>query len=157
MNIEKTTNLTAGQKEAIYMLWNSEYPAQLQYTRMAELDNYLNNLQDPSHYFATDDEYKVAGWAFVFKREGEMWFAIIVASTWQGKGVGTRLLNELKQDNPVLNGWVTDHERYTKYNGTPYPSPLPFYLKNDFTICSDIRLEVEKLSAVKIYWAKPNN
>ena len=37
-------------------------------------------------------------------------------------------------------------------NNTTYVSPLDFYLKNGFTVCKEIRIESEKISAVKIVW-----
>jgi GNAT superfamily N-acetyltransferase len=160
MQIVQTHNLTQGQKAAIYKLWNNEYPAQLGYENMAGLDAYLGNLNNPQHYFAIDGGDAIMGWAFSFVRENEKWFAIIVDSTLQKKGLGTSLLHALKENEPVLNGWVTDHYRYVRADGAVYLSPMQFYLKNGFTICRDTRLEFDKLSAVKIQWVnsgKANN
>ena len=61
----------------------------------------------------------------------------------QKRGLGTKLLELLKEKENILNGWVIDHANYIKQNGEPYPSPLEFYIKNDFNVHSDIRLEIE--------------
>lgn len=152
MKITEAIFLDAAQKKAIYRLWNNEYPSQLGYSTLAELDVYLENLKDPHHYFAANEADDIVGWAFSFEREGERWFAIIVDSTVHRSGVGTALLNTLKEHVTALNGWVTDHDKYVKADGSPYPSPMGFYLKNGFVVCEGIRLEFEKLSAAKIWW-----
>lgn len=152
MQITQCTTPNDAEKAAIYRLWNQEYPAQLGYNSMNELDSYLNALKNPTHYFLINDEGIMMGWAFAFERDNEKWFAIIVDSSVHKKGMGSTLLNTLKSNETILNGWVTDHNNYTKLNGTPYPSPLDFYLKNGFEICPDTRLETDKLSAVKIRW-----
>jgi hypothetical protein len=84
----------------------------------------------------------------------EIWFAIIVDSRCHKIGIGTLLLDALKQDSEVLNGWVTDHDRYMKTSCARYLSPLVFYRKNSFEVLHDTRLEIEKLSAVKIRWQR---
>ncbi len=149
---EPTSILTAIQKEAIFHLWNNEYPAQLAHASMVGLEAYLVALTNQLHYFATDENGRIVGWAFSFERDYERWFAIIVDSGAQRKGVGASLLSKLKENSQLLNGWATDHDRYKRSDGAPYPSPLEFYVKNGFEVSNDIRLETEKLSAVKISW-----
>ncbi|KQB41297.1 hypothetical protein [Flavobacterium aquidurense] len=85
-------------------------------------------------------------------REDENWFAIILDHQIQGKGNGSLLMNEIKSKNDCLNGWVVDHENEVKQNGDLYKSPMPFYIKNGFTIIAEKRIENEKMSAVKINW-----
>lgn len=85
-------------------------------------------------------------------REGEDWFAIILDHQIQGKGNGSLLINELKKNNSSLNGWVIDQENEAKHNKEFYKSPMPFYIKNGFTILTEIRIENEKMSGVKINW-----
>jgi len=153
MTITTTHTPTPAQKQSIYHLWNNEYPAQLAYADITGIDQYLLNLNNQRHYFVADND-NVVGWAFTFEREAEKWFAIIVDSTTQRKGVGTMLMDALKEQEPILNGWVTDHDRYKLLNGAPYPSPLSFYLKNGFEVCGDVRLETDKLSAIKIRWGR---
>lgn len=154
MHIITTTNLDAEQKEAIFRLWNNEYPQQIGYRDMAGLESYLANLNNQSHYLFIDEHSVIAGWAFSFEREHERWFAIIVDSAKQRKGVGSTMLTRLKEASPILNGWVVDHARYTRKNGEQYGSPLGFYTKNGFEICADARLEIDVLSAVKIRWSR---
>ncbi|GGI27649.1 hypothetical protein [Pedobacter mendelii] len=69
-----------------------------------------------------------------------------------GMGKGTALLSALKENETVLNAWVIDKEEAIKQNGEIYKSPLNFYLKNGFMVYPEMRLENEKMSAVKIIW-----
>ncbi len=154
MQITKCVNPNDEQKKDIYRLWNNEYPAQLGYQRFSDLELYLANLKNPVHYFLVDDDGNAIGWAFVFERDGERWFAIIVDGSMHKKGLGSLLLNMLKENEQILNGWATDHNKYVTQDGRLYPSPVAFYLKNGFSTCDEIRLEIEKLSAVKIRWAR---
>ncbi|BDD06532.1 GNAT family N-acetyltransferase [Aureibacter tunicatorum] len=155
MIIIHTRVLSDHQKSEILKLWNNEYPKKLAYKTMADFDSYLQNLQDSSHMIVVEND-KIVGWYFDFIREEERWFAIIVDSKCQGKGFGSKLLNLVKEERSELNGWVIDHSDDLKRNGENYRTPLPFYLKNGFKELSDIRLELEILSAVKIRWKKDN-
>ena len=150
MKIQYTRSLNTKQKEGIIDLWNKEYPARLQHKDIAGLDEYLKGLENASHYFMIDPDGDIKGWAGAFDREGERWFAIIVASTESGKGYGSMLMDALKRDNTKLSGWVIDSDNYTKSNGQPYASPLKFYLKNGFEVSEAQRLETDLISAAKI-------
>lgn len=152
MEIIETTDLSADQQKAALLLWNNEYPVKLRYHNMAEFNIYLEGLQQVHHFFLVDSLQNIAGWAFTFTRDSERWFAIILGSSIHQKGYGSMLLNKLKEKEPILNGWVIDHDRDVKWNGEKYVSPLPFYLKNNFVTYPDTRIDAEKLSAVKIKW-----
>jgi GNAT superfamily N-acetyltransferase len=154
MEIVETTEPATSQKESMRELWNEEYPAQLQYATLADFEAYLNGVANKRHYLMMNDDGSIDGWCFSFLRDGEAWFGIIVSGRLQGSGYGTLLLNHAKENAVALNGWVTDHDRYVKADGGPYSSPLGFYIKNGFSVCTDTRLELEKLSAVKITWCK---
>lgn len=154
MEIRKTVSLSILQKESVLAIWNAEYPVQLQFSSLTEFENYLRALANPIHYLAINREEKIAAWAFVFVRENERWFAIIVDRDFQKKGLGTALLQILKADEETLNGWMTDHNNYTKSDRTIYFSPSEFYKKNNFILLENTRLKTEKLSAVKIKWTR---
>ncbi|PHN07648.1 GNAT family N-acetyltransferase [Flavilitoribacter nigricans] len=154
MKIISTTALQPEQKADILQLWNAEYPVQLAYSGQQELENYLQKLADLHHFLLVDEEERVRGWLATFERDQDRWFVMIVGYQHQGKGFGTQLLQQAKEREDVLNGWVTDHERDVKKDGTPYPSPILFYQKNGFTVLPHIRLENEKLSTVKICWKR---
>lgn len=47
-----------------------------------------------------------------------------------------------------------DRGNELKLNGQIYAPPMPFYLKNDFTLIAGTRIETEKISAVKMVWSK---
>lgn len=154
MKIIKEEVLSSELKESLLQLWNNEYPASLNHEAIHDFDLYLKSLSNEKHYFLIDDENKIKAWAFTFLRENEVWFAIIIDSQIQGRGKGSLLIKELKKSNDNLNGWVIDHENEIKNNATPYKSLLLFYVKNGFTVCSEIRMENEKISAVKINWKR---
>ncbi len=150
----KSITLTSQQKQEIVRIWNSEYPVGLQYADMQGFEQYLSKLSNTSHYLLLADQGSLAGWLSVFTRDDERWFAMIVDSDFQKMGVGQRLLSLAKKDECILNGWVIDTDSYVKSNGHPYISPLPFYLKNDFELLPDTRLETKVLSAVKVQWKR---
>lgn len=152
MRIIETQVLSLEQKDSLMQLWNNEYPAKLNLKTIEDFELYLNGLSETKHYLLLDDSDEIQGWTFTFLRENENWFAIILNSEIHGKGIGSLLMSEIKKNNTSLNGWVIDQENEIKYNATFYKSPLQFYIKNDFIICSEIRIENEKLSAVKINW-----
>jgi GNAT superfamily N-acetyltransferase len=146
---QTTQTLNSIQKEIVRQLWNDEYPAQLQLHSMEDLEHYLNGLGKQQHFFIMDGSSTVA-WAFLFEREKEKWFATIVKRSYQGKGLGKYLLNKLKAEEADLNGWVIDHDSCLRKDGSPYSSPLGFYLMNGFDLEAESRLETEKISAVRI-------
>lgn len=145
-------DLDKSQIGQLYDLWNNEYPINIRYETIREFEGYLNNLHDSSHYLLIDKLFKTIAWCCVFERDQERWFAIIVDSRDQSKGIGSSLLHHIQKKYDQLNGWVIDHNNDIKSNGDNYISPLSFYLKNDFTLIPEIRLELEKISAVKISW-----
>ena len=151
--LKLNTALSPNHKEIIFNLWNSEYPSQLAFKNASDLDIYLNNLLNPKHYFVEIDN-EIKAWAFAFERDSEIWFAIIVNSNFQNRKVGSTLLNELKLNFEVLNGWVIDHQNYLHQDGRTYHSPLNFYTKNGFEIIKETRIEIPTLSAIKIKWQK---
>jgi len=152
MILNKTMFLNRQEKQAILKLWNQEYPKNLKYSKMEDFDSYLLNLENPQHVLVKDDQNKIWGWYVEFKREHEVWFAMILDSSIQGKGVGSQILEKVKNYHTVLNGWVIDQDNCLKNDGAPYRSPLGFYLKNNFKVITETRLELPKISAVKIVW-----
>lgn len=153
MKIVETTLLSNCEKEIAYKLWNNEYPKKLAYKNLPEFESYLNSLTETTHLLLIRGIGEIVGWAFTFKRENSKWFAIILNSIAQRQGNGTLLLNKLKEKEDVLNGWVIDHNGEIKNNDEQYKSPLKFYEKNGFVTCSETRLELNKISAVKILWS----
>lgn len=154
MKFINLTALSKSDKKEILGLWNNEYPAKMNYQTMEDFDNYLESLTEQSHILMINDNHSIKGWYFDFIRENEKWFAIILDSGIQGKGFGTMILNLAKEKESELNGWVIDKINNRKKNGEFYKSPLDFYLKNGFEKLVKNRLELEKLSAVKIKWTK---
>ena len=154
MKIHTQSRLDNEQKKQIYELWNNEYPERIAYQSIENLENYLNKLTQQIHYLLLDEQNKIHCWATTFIRDNEKWFVIIVSEKLHGKGIGTKMLNKLKEDEAVLNGWVIDHNAEKKLNGTYYKSPIGFYQKNGFEIIVDTRLELEIMSAVKMKWTK---
>jgi alpha-D-ribose 1-methylphosphonate 5-triphosphate synthase subunit PhnI len=153
-SIIQTNVLDQQVKQQVLDLWNSEYPEKLAHNSLTEFDNYLQNLTNLKHFLLSNDTNFIFGWALTFDRENEKWFAIILSEKIKGKGYGRKMLDKLKQEESILNGWVIDHNNDKKKNGLIYDSPLMFYVKCGFEIQTDIRLELEKISAVKIKWTK---
>ncbi len=133
-------------------LWNNEYPEKLNYNNLFQFEEYLAELTGITHFLLIENKDSIMGWAYSFIRNDEKWFAIILSEKQQGKGHGSELLAHLKQSDNQLNGWVIDHNNDLIKNGKVYKSPLVFYLKNGFEIIENERLELDKISAVKIQW-----
>lgn len=152
--IIQTNELNEQARQQVFDLWNHEYPVNLSYNSLTEFENYLQNLTKLKHYLLTSATDLVLGWALTFDRDSEKWFAIILSEKIKGKGFGRKILNELKQVESILNGWVIDHNNDKKKNGLTYVSPLKFYEKCGFETQTDVRLELDKISAVKIKWTK---
>ena len=154
MKIERTQNLTNDQKKIIIRLWNAEYPAQLAYNSVKDFNDFLSKLGEPIHFLLFDEVENLKGWLASFTRNGEIWFSMIVDTSIQKKGFGTRLLNEVKKFEDEINGWAVADDKYLKNNGEKYLSPIEFYRKNNFEILTGEKLENEKISAIKIKWKK---
>lgn len=152
MNIIEVTELSPGQKEEIYSLWNDAYPERLNYRNPDGLEDYLDTVHQKLHLLLLDEQQHIEGWFFLFERAGDNWFAMILSDKARGKGYGTRLLNEIKTKTAVLNAWVIDHDNDRRMDGAVYPSPVGFYLKNGFTVYPEERFESLKMSAVKMQW-----
>ncbi|ESU28770.1 hypothetical protein FLJC2902T_13660 [Flavobacterium limnosediminis JC2902] len=153
-NIVEQTNLTEEQKLQLFDLWNEEYPVKLNYPSLSDFENYLDKLDNKTHFLLTDENQQILGWALLFERENEIWFAIIIDASLQGKGFGSKLLERLKSKTDTLNGWVIDHNNDKKNDGSAYKSPINFYIRNQFKTNNTIRLELDIISAVKIEWTK---
>lgn len=152
MKILSTNNLTSIQRSAIRVLWNQEYPEKLTHHTLSDFENWLHKLKNPSHLLLVDHGGKIRGWYVDFDRDNKKWFAIILDARIQGKGYGRKLLDQAKEKEAVLNGWVIDHNTDRKRNGAIYRSPLSFYLKNGFKKVESDRLELNNISAIRILW-----
>lgn len=147
-------NLSENQFLQLYELWNNEYPDNIAFKEPSEFQTYLDGLKNPVHFIIEDSSGSVLAWFLEFLRDEIFWFAMIINSSLQGKGFGSKLLNRSKCNKLELNGWAIDHTNDKKRNGDVYKSPIGFYLKNGFSILPDERIENETLSAVKIQWKK---
>ncbi|MEG9328139.1 GNAT family N-acetyltransferase [Salinimicrobium catena] len=154
MKIIKGKELTSAQKQEILELWNKEYPQELQYKKLSDLENYLTGLEDQRHMLLLDENDKVQGWYADFKRENERWFLVILDSEVQGRKFGARFMEMAKASHEELNGWVVSSEGYFKPDGEKYDPPLKFYQKLGFQILENVRLENQPISAIKIKWTK---
>jgi hypothetical protein len=149
MEIRKTTLLSDKQKEQIHSLWNDEYPAKLK-DRFSIL---LEGVAWFNHYIIEDVNNNLIAWAVDFEKEKQVRFSIIVSSKHKGKGLGSMLISRLKKENQEFYGWVIDHDEDLKLDGGIYKSPMSFYLKHDFHILNEKRIDSEMIRAVLIKWS----
>lgn len=154
MEYHKKSVLTESELRALLMLWNNEYPRDLNFQSVSALEAYLDRLIALEHLIIYNAKKEIIGWYYHFIREQEKWFALIIDSKSHRKGMGTKILSYVKKKENQLNGWVIDHNNSKKNNGEVYYSPLNFYLKNDFQVLPSIRLENKEMSAVKIKWVQ---
>lgn len=153
MDIRTTKDLDYRQRSQLLALWNQEFPDRLAYADLDGLDHYLVGLKKARHLLLMDQE-NLMGWYCDFYRDGQRWFVMILSSTIQKKGWGSRLLAKAKASAQELHGWTIDHDKDRKQNGEVYCSPLPFYVRNGFKVVPQLRFETPRLSAVKILWKK---
>ncbi len=147
----KTEDLTKDDRQGLYHLWNSEYPAGISYAALSGFDIYIQGLSQAEHVLAKDELGNVLGWYVQFVRGGANWFVLIIDHKVQHTGLGSKLLKIACKEGTTLYGWVVDDDDETKLDGTIYQSPLGFYIKNGFELMEE-RLELETISAVKIKW-----
>ncbi|MCM8568609.1 GNAT family N-acetyltransferase [Gramella jeungdoensis] len=155
MRFIKTRKPGVKQKEQLFKLWNNEYPKGLNYNDISELDEYLQKLEDQNHILLVTNNNEIKGWYADFIRDGERWFLAILDSEFQGKGYGNQILQMAKKTNRELSGWIIDSENYIRANDKPYRSPVAFYRKQGFQVLEDIKLQTEKINAIKIRWDGP--
>ena len=152
MIIQKNVALAKVEKEQIRSIWNNEYPISISHSTLESFENYLSSLENPTHFLTIENEVIVA-WGVTFDRENERWFALIIDRNLQGKGLGKDLIHQMKLKENSLNGWVVIENDSPRLDGTPYPLPLNFYLKNGFQKTEHI-FETEIFTTQKITWTK---
>lgn len=150
MQFSEKKILSQDEKEQIRSIWNNEYPISISHSTLESFENYLSSLEKSTHFLYLEKETIVA-WGVTFDRENERWFALIIDRDFQGKGLGKELLQQMKQKQKSLNGWVVIKNDSPRLDGTPYPLPLDFYLKNDFQKTTII-LESSIFTTQKITW-----
>lgn len=152
MIFTEAKNLDEKQKLEIIELWNDEYPKELNHKNLTEFDQYLDTLSNKNHILLSDEDGTVKGWLIYFVRDNEQCFAMLVDSSLQGQGLGSKFLNLAKQRNLELNGWVIDNDHEPKLNGKNYKSPIEFYRKNGFEVHTDIQLKKKNINGIKVIW-----
>jgi GNAT superfamily N-acetyltransferase len=137
MTITNTNQLTDEQFQQVNRLWDSEFPVQLN----GRFEEFLDNIVHPRHYVIEDERGQLMAWAVHFEKDQEKRFSIIVSSSHQGKGLGSALVQLLKADLGEFYGWVIDHASYVKADGTPYLTPIQFYIKHGFERTYDPKMK----------------
>lgn len=134
----------------VHKLWNEEYPVGIYYPELEDFQGFLTPLGRKQHYYVKKNGQIVA-WVICFDRDQGRWFSIIIAKDLQGVGLGNELMQHVLSREENLQGWVVDHDRDIKEDGSPYVSPLPFYLKLGFKVDATRRFERAGISCVRIY------
>ena len=147
-NIIKTKNLSPEQQAQVNQLWNDEYPIKLK-DRFPIL---LNGVEHYRHYLIESENKSVLAWAVDFEKDNEIRFSLIVSSKYQGKGLGSLLVETLKAEIKEFYGWVIDHDNDVKSDGSYYRSPMSFYIKHGFEVLENDRIQSEMLTATKVRW-----
>lgn len=148
MQLINTATLSDNQIQQIDVLWNQEYPKNL----MNRFSILLGDATNYRHFILENEAQQVLGWAVLFDKENETRFSKIVGEASKGMGLGSRLMDALKQACPCFYGWVIDNDNDIKNDGSIYRSPLTFYLKHGFEVLSDQRLDTPIIKAVKVKW-----
>ena len=149
MALIQKESLTDSEISQIFTIWNQVYPVQLVYEDVLSFKQYLSGLTGAQHILCEVDG-KVDGWLCVFNRHRANWFVIILDPEIQGEGVGKRLMNYAIEAYRSLNGWVVEHNKYVKQDGSTYVSPLGFYQKLGFKVVEGDTLHKDGLECVRI-------
>jgi GNAT superfamily N-acetyltransferase len=152
MKFTEIKSLNEKQKLEIIELWNNEYPKELSHSSPIEFDQYLDTLSNKNHILLSEENGTVKGWLIYFVRDNEQCFAMLLDSSLQGQGLGSKFLNLAKERNSELNGWVIDNDSEPKQNGDSYTSPVGFYRKNGFEIRTVIQLKKKNIKGIKVIW-----
>jgi GNAT superfamily N-acetyltransferase len=148
MIIHQTEFLSTQQFSEIAALWNAEYPIQLK-DRLALL---LEGNTKTIHFYLLDEFEQIIAWSVLFEKEQDLRFSILVSRKHQKQGLGSVLLNEMKNKGMDFSGWVIDHDLDLLSDGSNYKSPLRFYLKNGFILDELFRLNTEMIQAVLVQY-----
>jgi len=144
------SSISNDELSQVLHLWNNSYPIGICYNDINELNTFFAPLGNRRHYMIKDNS-SIEAWIVTFDRDDARWFSIIVSPSNKRKGLGKKLLQYVMKIEPKLNGWVTDHDNDVKRDGTPYESPIGFYLKLGFDIDHQTRYEKPGISCVRIY------
>ncbi|MBK7682216.1 MAG: GNAT family N-acetyltransferase [Bacteroidetes bacterium] len=147
-----TQVLNQQQQLELLKCWNDVYPVNVKFEDLSKLNSYFDGLQHVEYFLLIDSSIPAIAFSFRFIRDGELWLAMLMPTSMQGKGYGSILLEELTENKEMISAWVVDHDQDLKSDGSPYVSPLQFYLKNGFVIQEGVRLELDTISAAKLVW-----
>lgn len=149
-----TKALNKTQELELFHCWNTVYPVNLKFEDLSKMRAYFEALQQVEFFLLVDASIPATAFSFRFVRENERWLAMLMPSAMQGKGYGSILLEELTENKQTISAWVVDHDRDLKADGSPYKSPLSFYLKQGFQIQVGVRLDIDTISATKLVWKR---
>ena len=149
-----TQVLNQQQQFELLKCWNEVYPLNLKFDDLGKMKIYFDGLQKLEYFLLIDSSIPATAFSFRFIRDEELWLAMLMPPSMQGKGYGSILIEELTENINSISAWVVDHERDVKADGSPYISPLLFYLKERFEIQEGVRLENDTISAAKLVWKK---
>lgn len=152
LHFRKTLSLNPAIIDSLFQLWNAEYPEIIAHQNTSELKEYLLTFKNAVHRLAFNSDAELVAWCCGFEREELPWFAMIIDRQYQGLGLGSKFLSELKKDYAILNGWAIDQDSYLRADGSIYPSPLAFYQKNNFRISQRRGPKESPISIVHILW-----
>jgi GNAT superfamily N-acetyltransferase len=152
MKITKSNHINASQLFFAYQIWNAEYPGEIRYQNLQEFANYFSALENIQYYIACNEDDIFCGLAFVFIREKERWFAVMIDTNYQNIGIGKQLLLAMQQHEKLLNAWVVFENKYLKQNGKPYLPPIEFYRKYKFIVKKNSTKIIGNLQVVKMVW-----
>ena len=149
-----TQVLNQQQQFELLKCWNEVYPLNLKFDDLCKMKIYFDGLQKLEYFLLIDSSIPATAFSFRFIRDEELWLAMLMPPSMQGKGYGSILIEELTENINSISAWVVDHERDVMADGSPYISPLLFYLKERFEIQEGVRLETDTISAAKLVWKK---
>ena len=150
--INQSRTLTPKQMEKVNTIWNRVYPVQVK----DRLASFLNETDEQHHFYIENEKNELIAWSVFILSKDEWRFSLLVDTPYQGMGLGSILLTEMKKKKNNFFGWVVDHDNDVTVDGNKYRSPLLFYQKNGFNILTGRRLETPLFSGREVKWEGEN-
>lgn len=132
-----------------------EYPRFIGIPDIESFKNRINRKKDIKLFLAyIETNNELTGWLQVNQsdKDGLYWFNMIVKGAYHRRGIGSKLLSISKKEFQELHGLIVAKDIYRKRDGSVYPSPKGFYLKNGFVSTGRQFIEYGNIILHEIVW-----
>ncbi len=162
--IKNWHDLTWDELKKFARIWNEEYPTIIDRYHLPKLTGKKPLLSEHSKHWKiilarkkNHPKENIIGFIQLqLSRENDRicFFIMAIDRSHQRMGIGTKLLEKAKELVDELHGWVIVEDIYFKEDGSPYHSPLQFYLRNGFELGKKRYVKEKNLLLKEVIWRK---